>query len=162
MSTLIEQDIRNLEQSFITPELAEAAGLFRVSSIDGANIIGRSGSGDYAGVVFPYFWPGEDRPREYRLRRDRPEFEQKPGGVLKEKNKYMMPPGRGNMLYFMPRTPPELLDDATLPIAFTEGEKKGIALYRLSLHNVDGTRPRFLSMSVPGCWNWRATREFIN
>jgi hypothetical protein len=152
---LLEQDIHGLERSYITTELAEQAGIFRVDAVEGAQLIGRNGKGDYSGIVLPYVLPGESSPREYRLRRDHPDLELQSDGSLKEKAKYLSPPGRGNMLYFMPRTPAEGLRDATLPICLTEGEKKTIALYRLSLHNVEKNRPRFLAMGLPGVWNWR-------
>src|ERR1022692_1861987 len=42
------------------------------------------------------------------------------------------PPGRGNLLYFVPGTSTTLLSDTSVPIAITEGAKKTIALYRLS------------------------------
>ncbi len=42
-------------------------------------------------------------------------------------------------------------------IAFTEGEKKTIALYRLALHEVEEMQPRFLPIGIPGVWNWRGT-----
>jgi hypothetical protein len=64
-------DYSGLDARWITRELADAAGLRRVDSI---TIVGRNGSGDYEGLVFPYIWPGETQPREYRLRTDRPEI----------------------------------------------------------------------------------------
>lgn len=156
-SKLLLQDIAALEKSYITPKLAEQAMLFRVNSADGATLIGRNGQADYAGIVFPYYWPGDSTPREYRLRRDHPELEQKPDGTRKEKNKYLSPPGGANLLYFMPDTRPESLQDTSLNIAFTEGEKKVIALYRLAFHEVDGLQPCFLPIGLPGVWNWRGT-----
>jgi hypothetical protein len=154
---LSQQDYAYLAESFITPELIEQARLFRVDSADGSALIGRNGSSDYAGIVFSYYWPGESNPREYRLRRDRPDFEQKADGTIKEKRKYLSPPGRSNILYFMPETQPEWLQDTTLPIAITEGEKKTIALYRLSLHNTETKHLKFLPVGISGVWNWRGT-----
>jgi hypothetical protein len=153
-SRLTPRDVDSL--GYAAP-LAEQAGLFRVDTQEGARLVGRNGGGDYAGVVFPYYLPGNPSPREFRLRRDKPELEQQPGGALKEKNKYMSPPGRGNLLYFAPGTPAEWLDDSSIPAALTEGEKKCLALHRLAYHGVEVGRPRFMPLAVSGVWNWRGT-----
>src|SRR5262245_28731589 len=150
---LTAQDLAALEKCFISPQLAEQAGLFRVDSQTGGQLIGRNGSGDYSGIVFRYLWPGEAHPREYRLRLDHPDLEQQSDGSITEKGKYLSPPGRGNILYFVPGTKPSWLKDPSLPIIITEGEKKTIALYRLAFH--DSSSPRFLPIGLSGVWNWR-------
>lgn len=154
-AALTARDLTRLEKSFITPELAAQAGLFRVDSQTGAQIVGRKGGGDYSGIVFPYYWPGEDNPREYRLRRDEPDLEQGSDGSIKERAKYLSPPGKGNMLYFPPGVKPAWLEDASLPIVMTEGEKKTLALWRLGWHGIAGDKSRFLPIGVAGVWNWR-------
>nr|MDQ3820883.1 DUF3854 domain-containing protein [Acidobacteriota bacterium] len=151
--SLTQHDISVLGDSFITPDVIEQAQIFRVNSADGATLIGRNGRSDYAGLVFPYYWPGEPSPREYRLRRDRPELEQKSDGTFKEKNKYLSPPGRANMFYIPPGTPPEYLSDPVITIVFTEGEKKALALYRYFRDRGE----RVLVIALPGVWNWRGT-----
>ena len=50
---LTSSDYEMLVRSWITPELAEAAGLYRVSSPEGGLLIGRNGHGDYAGIALP-------------------------------------------------------------------------------------------------------------
>jgi len=153
---LTEADYNRLLGSWITPELANDALLRRVSSPEGAQIIGRRDNGSYSGIIFPYVWPGESRCREYWLRRDHPEIERDAQGNPKEKNKYLGPPGRGNLLYFVPGTPLSLLSDGNVPIAITEGAKKTIALHRLSLHEIsDVARPRFLPVGLAGVWSFR-------
>lgn len=152
---LTAHDLTMLEQSYITPELAQAAGLFRVDTTDGGQIVGRNGSSDYSGIVFPYVWPGETYARSYRLRRDNPELEQKSDGKLKETRKYLSAPGQRNILYFSPDVRPEWLQDISLPIVLTEGEKKTLALSRLASHNAVGDKPTFLPMGLSGVWNWR-------
>ncbi len=152
---LTERDFEKLAGSYITKELAEQALLRRVLSAEGAAIVGRNGSGNYSGIVIPYIWPGADSVREYRLRRDTPDLERQTDGSLREKAKYLSPPGRGSMLYFVPGTPAEWLQDASLDIALTEGEKKTIALYRLAFHKIKDGQPRFLPIGIPGVWNWR-------
>jgi hypothetical protein len=122
-----ESDLVKLEACAIPRALVIENGWSRVTSPEGALLVGRNGAGDYEGLKIPYFWPGEDYPREYRLRRDNPEMEWK-DGVLKPKNKYLSPPGRGNLLYFARATQPEWLTSADLPLVITEGEKKTLSL----------------------------------
>src|SRR6476660_5454975 len=126
---LTASDLAGLEASFITPELAQQANIFRVDSHQGALLIGRNGRGDYSGIVFSYHWPGEENPREYRLRRDHPDLEAQPDGLPpKEKAKYLSPPGRANKLYFPPQIDPADLEDTQVPIVIVEGEKKCLSL----------------------------------
>src|SRR5215510_11421968 len=117
------RDLDKLALSGISPELAARAMLRRVTSAEGADIVGRNGSGNYAGIAFPYFWPDDIHVREYRLRRDQPEIEYK-DGQARERGKYLSPPGRGNMFYFAPNTLAEWLADRSMPLMMTEGEKK--------------------------------------
>ncbi len=159
-NSLTHGDFQNFSYSFITPEIIEQAGLFRVDSVTGAERVGRTATAhnDYAGIIFPYFLPEDTRPREYRLRRDKPDLEQR-NGELKEKAKYVSPPGRGNMFYFPPNCRKEWLEDVSIPIVFTEGEKKELALHRASWHNLSeaAEKPRFVPIGLGGVWNWRGT-----
>lgn len=155
-SALRASDLEQLSRSGINPVLAERAFLRRVDSETGGLIVGRNGSGDYAGIAIPYIWPGTNRIREYRLRRDTPEMEWS-HGVFKPRGKYLSPPGRGNMVYFVPGTEESWLADSTLPILIVEGEKKAIAASELAWLKVGDTadRPCWLTMALPGVWNWR-------
>jgi hypothetical protein len=154
---LTDADFERLSSSFVSPALAHSAGIFRVDSPTAAEIVGRNGNADYAGIVFPYFLPGNSNPREYRLRRDNPDLEQDSDGEIKQKRKYLSPPGKGNQLYFVPMTATEWLADPTLPICITEGEKKTLALWELAWHGLPDTAlmPRFLPIGLSGAWNWR-------
>jgi hypothetical protein len=157
-SPLTADDYARHASCGIPKEFAESALLRRVESIEGGELIGRNGHGDYAGIVYPYVWPGENCVRESRLRRDRPDLEQKPGGGYKERMKYLTPPGRGNMLYFVPGTNPEWLQDTDIPVVFVEGEKKAIAVGALGRHEFDASpRPRWLPIAIPGVWSWKGT-----
>ena len=141
-----------LERCYITAELADRAGLFRVDSAEGRRLVGRKDSNrDYAGVVFPYYLSGNEDSREYRLRRDHPDLEQR-GSEVKEKAKYLSPPGGGNRFYFPPGVSLEWLAAVNVPIVMCEGEKKCLALSRLGLDHPD---PSFIPISVAGVWNWR-------
>jgi predicted P-loop ATPase len=154
---LVPGDYTTLERRWISREFADAALLRRVESLAGAEIVGRK-MGNCAGIVIPYIWPGEDRVREYRLRRDHPDFEVI-GAEHKQVGKYLSPPGRGNMLYFVPGTDPCLLSDVDLPAVITEGEFKSIALWRLAWHHLGDAAesPSFLPIGLSGVWNWRGT-----
>lgn len=152
--SLEERDYRALAARWIDRTTADAALLRRVDTFEGAEILGRNGGGRYEGICIPYVWPGDDRVREYRIRRDHPEFENG-----KPKAKYIAPPGRGNLLYFPVDTDPAWLTDVGLPLVITEGEFKVIALNRSARHDIGDAaeRPRFLPFGVSGVWNWRGT-----
>jgi putative DNA primase/helicase len=154
---LTANDLERLAESGIDRGLAERAQLRRVDSPTGSQIVGRNGGADYSGLLIPYIWPGEEGQREYRLRRDHPEMEQAEGGRLREKNKYLSPPGRGGKLYLPPDVDPEWLSDASLPIVVTEGEKKALASWGLAWHGLGDSAdlPRCLPIAISGAWNFR-------
>ena len=154
-SNLTGADYSALEARWIDRALADRAGLRRVDSLTGGEIIGRRG-GNYAGVVIPYFRPGDAHVREYRLRRDQPDLEYDSAGNLKPRQKYLSPLGRSNMLYLVAGTDPGPLADTSLPIIITEGEFKTLALFRLGYHR-SSNGPRFLPVGVSGVYNWRGT-----
>src|SRR6516225_8796633 len=105
-------------------------------------------AGIMPGVIYTNSLPGQDQPREYTLRRDHPDLEVGGDGKVKEKAKYINPPGRSNLLYFAPYTAPEWLEDTTLPLIITEGPKKCLALSHLAWNGVsDATnKPRWLAV----------------
>ena len=154
--TLTPQDFISLERgSWIDRETAERFGVRRVDSCEGAALVGRENREDYAGIVFPTYWPGIPNCRELYLRRDHPPIE---GG--KPKGKYLAPLGRGNMLLFGPDESVEVLNDTEHPIIFAEGLKKLVAACRLARHSVES--PRFLACGLSGVWNWRGTTGKIS
>jgi hypothetical protein len=155
---LTERDYGVLEKSWITRDIADQALLRRVTSAEGALIVGRSDNDSYSGIVIPYLWPGEDHIRQYWLRRDRPEIEYDGEGRPKEKNKYLGPPGCANLIYMVPGISEDFLNEVGVPVVITEGAKKTLALHRLSLHEVaEAQLPRFLPIGLGGVWNWRGT-----
>jgi|SRR5215471_4221819 len=150
---LTPDDYAALERCYITPPIAQAAGLFRVPSIEGRDLVGRKGGGDYSGVVFPLTWPGEPAIALYRLRLDHPPVDLSNG---KPQHKYLTAAGARNRLY-MPLEDPALLQDVEVPIVMTEGEKKYLALHRLA-HEQGGNgtgKPAFIPMALFGVWGWR-------
>jgi hypothetical protein len=88
---LTKDDYAALERSWITPEISRAAGLYRVNSLDGRELVGRKGGGDYAGIVFPYRLPGDQRSVLDRLRLDTPPVD---AGTGKPEHKYLTAPWR--------------------------------------------------------------------
>ena len=154
-TSLNAQDLAALERdSWIDPSTAEAWGLCRVTSAEGAELVGRTDHEDYSGIALPTYGPGEHEPKEYFLRRDHPPLELH-NGQLKPKHKYLAPPGRGNRLLFGPGESAAALTDVSLPILLVEGLKKTVAAWRLARFE-DGS-PRFLACGISGAWNWRGT-----
>jgi hypothetical protein len=107
-TALTAADLVALEARWIDRTVAERARLRRVDSLTGGELVGRK-RGDFGGIAIPYFMPGSARVRDYRLRRDQPDLERDRTGQLKTKQKYLSPPGRGNMLYIPPGVGPGLL-----------------------------------------------------
>ena len=157
-TSLNDSDFEALERSWIDRVSAEKALLRRVTSIEGAELVGQKDGHNYAGIIFPNVWPGDGYAREYRLRRDSPDVTYE-NGEKKYLRKYLGPPGRGNLLYFAPGTSRKSLDCPDLTIVITEGEKKCVALWRLAWYGISDSvdRPRFLPVALPGVWAWRGT-----
>jgi hypothetical protein len=130
-SSLSSNDLQKLEQSYIPSDLVAQARIFRVDTFAGARAVGRKPEfgKDYAGLIFPYIDPGQIQPYEYRIRRDNPDFEIKPDGTRKEQAKYLSFRGirSANLIYYVPGTPAPYLQDTSIPIVITEGEKKTLS-----------------------------------
>jgi putative DNA primase/helicase len=160
---LTNQDFAGLIKSFITPDLATQAGLRRVGHAEACSLLGRrqTDSEDNAGLIFPYYWPGETKidPVALRLRRDRPPQETREDGTTKAVNKYLSKAGQSGIIYFGPGVMPEWLDDSTIPIVVTEGEKKVLALHRVASEQQPGRKPLFLALGFPGVYNWLSRNE---
>ena len=150
---LTNSDNEALASSWITPQLAEQAMLRRVDSQSGREVIGQKGKRDCTGILIPYYWPGEPRPFNYRIRRDNPDWTEGKDGQIKPTAKYLGPPKSGNRIYVPPGITVEQLANVTVPIVLTEGEKKALALWRLAWDGTDS--PRFVPVAIAGVWNWR-------
>lgn len=151
---LTRADYDALAARWITPGLADAAGLRRVDSPTAQEMFGRK-RGELAGIIIPYTTPGQPSAREYRLRRDTPDLEIGIDGLTTERAKYISVPGRGSLVYFPPESTQALLESSTVPVIVTEGEFKTLALWRLARENSTG--PRFLPIGLSGVWNFRGT-----
>lgn len=151
-SPLNNDDYGNLDKRWIPRELATDAGLRRVDCDTGRQMFARK-SGDLAGIIIPNAAPWDGQIRDYRVRLDNPPLEYKADGNLRETNKYIQPPGRGNLLYFPPGVVLPMLEDVGVPVIITEGEFKGLSLWRLA--NLGAPSPRFLPVATAGVWNWR-------
>lgn len=149
---LTVDDYAALSRSWITQEIADYAMLRRVNDVEGAEIIQQKRRGKCAGVLFPYYLPGEPYPRNYRIRRDHPDLVKK-DGKIKEDGKYLSAPGAANNLYFPPGVSAKELAQADVPIVICEGDKKTLALSRLAAH--ESAQQRFIAVGVPGVWNWK-------
>src|ERR1022692_1957031 len=126
-TALQPEDYAALERSWISRAIADSAKVRRVTSDEGKELVGRRDFENYSGLVFPYLWPGKPGVFAHRIRRDCPPFEIH-AGQRRERDKYMSAPGYGNGIYFHPLTPSEALADAAMPLVFTEGQKKCLAL----------------------------------
>ncbi len=155
---LNDTDYGGLEKRWITRELADAALLRRVNSLEGAEHVGREGrSGDYSGILIPYVWPGENYVHTERIRRDHPDMEAGSDGTFKEQRKYLGPPGRGNSVYLPPQVELRFVEDRGLPAVVVEGEFKTLALWRLAWHGLGDVAdtPAFLPIGLQGVFSWR-------
>ncbi len=150
---LSESDHATLASSWITRDIADEAMLRRVDTYEGREVVGQRGTRDCAGILIPYYWPGEPYAFNYRLRRDNPEWTAGKDGRVKPERKYLSPPRGQNRLFIPPRITPEQLADVRIPIVLVEGEKKALALVRLADHEAEF--PRFIPVAIAGVWNWR-------
>ena len=150
---LSDEDYAALDASWIDREAADAAFLRRVDAYEGREVVGQKGNRDCAGILIPYYWPGEPRPFNYRLRRDHPDWKQNKDGKVKPDRKYLGPPNGSNRLYIPPGVTPAQLADINIPIIIVEGEKKALALWKLA--RLEADTPRFIPIAIAGVWNWR-------
>lgn len=144
---LLPEHADELRRSGIDPLAATAA---RISSVTHAEAVdfGIRGEADAGGVCFRYWRPDEQgfSSRFVRLKPDR----------KASSRKYLQPVGERPILYFVPGTKIEELQDATRPVLITEGEKKTLALDAAA--RVIGLDP--VTIGLGGCWSWRwSTKE---
>src|ERR1039457_60338 len=117
---LTAADYAALLKSWIPQEIADAAMLRRVDQPQGRRLLGLRGSRDCTGILIPYYWPGDPKLFNYRVRRDHPEWTTGKDGKPKPDKKYLGPPKGTNRLYIPPGVTPEQLQDVTIPVAIVE------------------------------------------
>jgi putative DNA primase/helicase len=159
-TALRPEDYAALERSWISRAIVDSAGVRRITSDEGKELVGRRDFEDYAGLVFPYFWPGNPVVFAHRIRRDNPPFEIH-NGKRRERDKYMSAPGYGNGIYFHPLTPAAALTDVTMSLILTEGQKKCMALFRLAHEGLAETQETalFIPAGLNGVYGWKDRRE---
>ncbi len=148
LMNLRQADVDMFAKLGIQPELLERAGVVRVTDREAREEYGIRGSGDMAGLAFPYFEPStiaNGRRRWYvRIRRDNPELEHG-----RPKKKYVAPYGDRKHLYLPPI--PDLFADVSAPIVLVEAEKSAVALTAWC----ERTGRRLLPIGMGGCYGWR-------
>jgi uncharacterized protein (DUF927 family) len=140
---LTTSDLENLAASFITPELAHKAQLFRVSDGEGRSLVGNNFL-DCSGVAYPFHTPngnGHGHVVAYAIRRDNPDDEDG-----KPKRKYLYEKGFRNHLYYGTNVTADDLQNVEMPLVFSEGAKKCLALERMQ---TEGGKT-FRAMSLAG------------
>lgn len=159
---LTASDYDNFSRSFISPEIIEAAGIFRVSDEQGAEILcrKRQAGKDYSGVVFPYRNELTGEVIEYEIRRDNPDRVNE-NGREKLIKKYLRPNQSKSFLYSAPRTNPEMLKDAFTMLILTEGVKKALAMLNALTDNLQKPSP-FLISAISGVDNFRTAQKQRN
>ena len=126
---LTDADYAALERSYITRSLAQAAGLYRVDSLEGRELVGKRGSGNWGGIAYPNHRPGESAVIGVHLRLDCPPIDALTG---KELGKYQAPPGQRNHFYCL-LAEPRALSDPSVTAVFAEGQKKYLALVHAAI-----------------------------
>lgn len=159
---LTASDYDNFSRSFITPEIVEAAGIYRVNDEQGAEILcrKRQAGKDYSGLVFPYRNDLTGDVLEYEIRRDNPDKETV-NGREKIKGKYLRPNKSKSFLYFVPKTNPEHLKDAFTMFIISEGAKKPLAMLNALTDNLQKPSP-FLLASISGVDNFKTSQKQRN
>jgi putative DNA primase/helicase len=145
VANLTRLDLEAFARLTIPEELITLAGVERVTDREARDVYGIKGSGDMAGIAFPYFDPetmSNGHRRVYvRIRRDHLEDG-------KPKKKYVAPYGDRKRLYFPPT--PELFADVTVPIVLVEAEKSSLALTAWAAR----VGQRILPLAMGGVYGW--------
>ncbi len=158
---LTRNDLQQRGKSFVSETALRLAGVRRVSDDEGHQVLLKNQPQKdvvYSGVAIPYFnFNEKGKPSnvsEWTVRRDIPDYEKSGGGALKEKRKYMRPPGKPNALYIPPMMPSGLLKDSTLPIVFFEGEFKAMAAARAASDDFASESWKFIPLALSGVDNF--------
>jgi hypothetical protein len=143
-ATLTHADLEMFRRLRIDTELLARARVNRVTDQEARQEFGLNGTGDNAGIVFPYV-DAEGIRRTCRLRRDNPDIE-----AGKSVRKYLAPYGDRRHLYVVPGDH-ALGRDPAVPIVVVEAEKSALALRAWA----NRTGRQLLPLATGGCWAWR-------
>jgi Domain of unknown function (DUF927)/Domain of unknown function (DUF3854) len=99
-------------------------------------------------LVIPFYLPGASEPHAYRIRPTTPRTEKRRGKPRPVKYDQAQRPG--SLVYFTPRARTGSgYGEMGLPLYWTEGEKKALALEQLGL----------VCLGLTGVWNWSDAAE---
>jgi hypothetical protein len=116
---IYEDHLKDLEASTITYETAVAAGLYSLTAAELVNKFGIDLPTNTTGLGFPYNNNGKYRAKLF------PPLKTKKGEI-----RYLQPKGTPAWIYFPPGAK-EVLNDTSVDLTCTEGEKKILAIMQL-------------------------------
>jgi len=144
-SNLTQKDLEAFRRLGVSPELLDRVGVDRVTDEQARTVYGIGGTGDNAGIVFPYFSHRTGNRVSARLRRDNPEIEDG-----QPKNKYVSAYGDRKHLYIIPGCA-HLINNPAVPVILMESEKAVLAITGWS----ERMNYPVLPIGMGGCWGWR-------
>jgi hypothetical protein len=124
--------------SGLTDETIVAAQLFSATAAEVLDILGFNPT-QSPGLAFPY--PGTSKDRERPFIRIKPDI---PPTIQGKKAKYLSPKGSTNRLY-IPPSAKAAVDDVSIPLYLTEGEKKALK----------GSQEGLACVALAGVWCWK-------
>lgn len=122
--------IKDLHKSGLSDETIEQSKIVSLSSREAKEL----GYKPQPGMLIPY--PGTD---DFNFKPDNPA----------EDRKYIRPTGSKNRVYFPPNIDKDKLNDPSIPLYITEGEKK----------TLKGHQEGLLIVGLSGVWNWSAGKD---
>lgn len=138
---IASEHLADLRKSGLADSTIEKAGIYSVRPADIAEKLGYDSPKIESLLAFPYGDNGFERFKPF------PSFVDKKG----YKRKYLQREGTGNHLYIPQSVIPQL-QDTTVPLYITEGEKKALKAVQEGL----------CCIAISGLWNWsNGTKELI-
>lgn len=147
-------DTQLFNKHHIPAELVVAAQIRRVKDTEARRAgIGHNLDGDMSGLLFPYCDPLTEKQITHRLRRDKPETNEKG----EQQRKYMMPTRSANrrILYYPPNAR-NLLENRCTQFVLVEAEKSALAITAWARRK---QRAHLLPIALGGCWGWSQDKQ---
>ncbi len=132
---LYPDHLADLRKSGLSTESIKAMGVYSLPREKIGELLGWTPQGVESALVFPY--PGTDGFPRLKIF---PPQQDEDGHTIK----YLQPKGSGVRLYVLPQVR-GVLNDPTLPLYMTEGEKKAALLAQVGK----------MAVGLGGIWNWR-------